>query len=81
MSALFVTLYKIHPIFPLLFLVVLANGMLGPVIYHAVSKVPYNIKVIRVKASEGSLGARYAYYSWLALALASCVAIVLTLIG
>ena len=77
MKAVFIALYAVHPVAPLLFLLILGNGMLAPALYHAMAKVPFSIEAIQERAKGGSLSARYAYYSWLLLASTSCLVVLL----
>jgi len=79
MSAVFQTLYNLHPALPLLYLAIMGNGLIGPAIYCAVSRVPYDITRILELARNGARGARYALFSWGGFAITSVLVIVLSL--
>jgi hypothetical protein len=69
MTHIFQVLYQVHPLLPLVYLVVLGNGLLGPAIYCAVRGVPYDIAQIWSLAKRGQAGARYVFVSWAVFAV------------
>jgi len=79
MSTIFQTLYNLHPLLPMVYLVIMGNGLIGPAIYCAVCRVPYDITRILELAREGAHGARYALFSWGFFAVASVLAIALSM--
>jgi hypothetical protein len=80
MEVVLKVLHAVSPLAPIVFLFVMANGMLAPVIYMLRHKLPYNICIVRAHAREGRPNARYVYYSWLAFAVVAG-AIVLVLLA
>lgn len=81
MTLIFQTLYQVHPLLPLAYLVVLGNGLLGPAVYCAVRGIPYDITKIWSLAKRGQIGARYAVISWAVLAAATVAVLALNAMG
>ncbi len=79
MSSIFATLFAVHPLAPLLFLVVFANGIAAPPIYFALHKETVNMSALWSRAKAGEAGAMYAVMSWAALLVASAVIFAVTL--
>lgn len=77
MTIIFEVLYQVHPLLPLVYLVVLGNGLLGPAVYCAVRGIPYDVSKIWSLAKLGQIGATYAVISWAALAAVSISGLIL----
>lgn len=80
MAFIFQTLYQVHPLLPLAYLIVLGNGVLAPAIYCAVRGVPYDITKIWSLAKRGQIGARYTLISWAAFGAASVLVLILAVV-
>jgi hypothetical protein len=75
MRAIFEALFGLHPVAPVVFLLIMANGLLAPAVLMAVAKLPYDIGKVRAMPKAGNRAAKYAYYSWLSFAAAALAAI------
>jgi len=71
MKFIFNPLYDLHPALPIIWCLLLANGLLAPAIYSAIAKIPYDIGRIWQLARDGSAGAKYAVLSWAVFAIAT----------
>jgi len=80
-ATIFAILYSIHPVAPILFLVVMANGMLTPALLHAFAGVPIDPREARKRAKAGSSAAAYAYYSWLVFAVVGASLVVVVVVA
>ena len=76
MGAFFVILYALHPMAPVVVLLVMANGVLAPALLHSLAGVPLDIRAVRQLAKSGNQAAVYAYYSWLTFAAAGVALVV-----
>ena len=79
MRTVFEALYTLHPAAPVLFIVVMANGLFAPALLTAVAKVPYDISKVRALAKQGNFAAKYSYYSWLLFAVCAAALVAVTL--
>jgi hypothetical protein len=77
MKLIFSSLYDLHPAMPVVWFLLLANGLLAPAIYCALAKLPYDISRVWHAAREGRNGAKYAICSWVVFIAATAGAFVL----
>ena len=69
MTAIFNTLFAIHPIAPLIFLLLLVNAIVAPQAYFMVRKVPVSLSTLLSRAKENDRLALYAALSWAILVI------------
>ena len=74
-------LYALHPLAPVIFVVVMANGLLAPALLAAAAKVPYDISKVRALAKQGNFAAKYSYYSWLLFAVFAAAVVAAMLVA
>jgi hypothetical protein len=68
-SAIFNTLFAIHPIAPLIFLLLLVNAIIAPQAYFMVRKVPISLSTLFSQAKANDKLALYALLSWASLVI------------
>jgi large-conductance mechanosensitive channel len=66
-SAIFNTLFAIHPIAPLIFLLLLVNAIIAPQAYFLVRKLPVSLSTLFSRAKANDKLALYAVVSWASL--------------
>ena len=77
MKYIFGPLYDLHPALPIVWLLLLANGLLAPAIFCCLAHIPYDVTKIWQAARSGDKGAKYAFWSWAILVAATLAALLL----
>lgn len=81
MTAVLHALYALHPVVPLLFLLLMGNGLLATAVYGLATGAPLDIGLIHRKARAGDGWAQYAWVSWLMFAASVLLLILLVLLA
>jgi hypothetical protein len=79
-KVIFDTLYEQHPALPLVWLLLFANGLMGPAIVCAWKKLPFDITKIWQLAQSGSSAAKYAVASWATLLVITLAVLALAIV-
>jgi hypothetical protein len=79
MKQIFITLYQLHPLLPVAYLILFSFGVLAPGIYCLVRNLPYSLEIIWNNSKQGDLFAQavITVYSIFALLSFVCLTIVL----
>ncbi|MFN3437291.1 MAG: hypothetical protein ACK41V_06345 [Acidovorax sp.] len=79
MGAIFQTLYNLNPLLPVMYVVIMANGLIAPTIYCAARRIPYDITRVWELVKKGDRGARYVFFSWVVFSIASVFVIAVSM--